>query len=321
MAAELSLLPTTPPTRVKRAADFLATEVLSRLIAEEPGLPSAAFIRGLERAGMLEPVIVVARNGTPLRVLDGVRRIRAAEALGWIRVPVALFEEATFASAADRELRGGKRTGARAAELVATLAANYHRSHNAAMELRALERLRDVASLKQIRDETGIPIAKLQRRLRLLKLRPTLRTEWETGGLTTTLAESIAKLSKAEQKTLDGILTTAGRLTAADVRAVRTVRATAALASLPPALFELPPARLPADGLGTDGAGWPAIAPVLIRLVEDVDPAGRTTDYRLVSAAEILDPARSRILRELDAHTLLRNVGALVARAATLGER
>lgn len=214
----------------------VATAELWPLVKNHPAEPSKAFIDGVRAAGILFPVIIAWR-ADKLEIKDGIRRIKAAQAVGLKTVPARLF----------RDLRG-------AAGAAATLIANYHRSSNPVQELKAIETLLEAAgSEKRLAAMVGIPLGTVKRRLKLRALIRELRQAFDRGQLGPAIAEKAAGLKPAAQQRLARKLAARrrkdpkARLTAKDVRGEREVGAQEVSAELSDSLFpDLP------EGISTE---------------------------------------------------------------------
>lgn len=264
----LELLPAERPTVSYDAADLVDLTALD--FDHEPGEPSPQFIANVRQLGVLQPVLVDKRHGR-LVVIDGVRRCKAARAVGLAMIHTI---EKPAAIASD----------------VATLVANNQRSPNPQTELAAIDRLiaRTGAAPKEISRQLGIPYATVKRRLKLRKLAKGARQLFDRGEISVGVAEKLSRLPKGEQRAVvarakDGD----GRVTATLVNEARQVQTTQAIAQLDGSLFEGPTAEdvanmraVPVDAI------YKLVA--LCRSVVKADDAARTLEDIAAKLEEII---------------------------------
>lgn len=191
-------------------------------VEESPLEPTAAFVRSVELAGVLEPVLAVPAGDGKYRVPDGKRRVKAAKAVGLDRVPAFVYEGLTEAD-----------------EQAITLLGNLQRSANVVVEFAAIEELVQVlGSPEAVAESLGIPLTRVRRRLKLQGLIGGLRTAFRDGEIGASVAEAAAALPGAVQQVLvDMFRDKEGHLTLDDVRVVRSVERDKAAAQLPESLF------------------------------------------------------------------------------------
>ena len=190
----------------------------------EPGEPTPQFIENVRRCGILVPILVrYSTRGDRPRVLDGVRRCKAARAAGIKVIPII------GAPALDDD--------------VVALIANNNRSPNPRTELAAIERIIKTtgATPKQLARELGIPYGTVKRRMKLRKLSGPARRLFEAGDIAVGVAESMSRLGSREQ---NRILGEAARddvpITGRAVNEILQVQEKKAIADLPAAMFNGP---------------------------------------------------------------------------------
>ncbi len=225
---DLGLLPLTEAVPDRTAEGALGVDAwpLDQLdFDHEPGEPSAQFIENVRRAGVIVPIVI--RHGQHVherpRVLDGVRRCKAARLVGLTHVM------ATDADDLDPD--------------VVTLITNNNRSPNPRTELAAIERLIKTtgATPKQLARELGIPYGTVKRRMKLRKLSGPARRRFEAGDIAIGVAERMSKLPKREQNRVLGETARDGvPITAEAISAVEQVGRAAAVAELGDVLTEGP---------------------------------------------------------------------------------
>lgn len=174
--------------------------------------PDDAFIESVKAMGILEPLIVEKR-GRGFVLLAGRRRLIAARKAGLETVPVRIVATGSVAGAS------------------ITLAENLHRRTNPASEVEAIqELLKTAATWQEIAAATGLPVAKLAQRARLIeKLAPELLDAFKAGKLAPGPAWAATRLSKARQASLVKVLAKKGELSSADVRGARVKQKVAAM--------------------------------------------------------------------------------------------
>lgn len=195
--------------------------------------PSATLRASLEGRGLLQPVILNALLDGRYRVIDGRRRIAAADALGWgdIRALVYAVDDLAEASMA--------------------VTANAVRGDNPLTDLAAILRLHEAGfSEGQIAAATGLSRALIRKRLKLALLPDGLLEGLFAGKIAVGVAERAASLPPARQEELAATFTEAGRLTGEDVAAASRASTARAVAALDPALFAPPPPRPLQETLG-----------------------------------------------------------------------
>ena len=149
--------------------------------------------------GVVEPIIVCpdTRAGQ-YRVIEGRRRARSAKHARDADPAAPDTIEAVILT-----LNG---TTGRTAEATLALMLNHVRSASPATELRAIETIlttaRDAGHAitdTDIARETGMPVGRIRKRLRLRALRPELRAAFDAAKITVTVAEKAAGLPDRQQ--------------------------------------------------------------------------------------------------------------------------
>ena len=171
--------------------------------------PTDRMIASVRRYGVLAPVLLEERvdedGGVSLAIVDGNRRVNAAQQAGVERIPAIVF------SRADPE-----------AMAAMTLIANGLRSRNPVSEWQATERLGDLGNdAGQIMRLTGLTKASLETRLRPSTMHPDLRRAMLEGRIAVTVWERAGRLPPEAQQRLADLLEARGGLRMADVDAER----------------------------------------------------------------------------------------------------
>jgi ParB/RepB/Spo0J family partition protein len=120
---------------------------------------------------------------------------------------------------------------------------NNLRNDNPLTDLEAIMSLKErnpKISESEISRQTGIPSARVKKRLKLNNIIPPLFQELMCGHINVTVAESIAKLSPAKQNDLINVYVTRGKITNDDVIAVQRA-VVAQSASMLPSFPEIEP--------------------------------------------------------------------------------
>jgi ParB-like chromosome segregation protein Spo0J len=200
---------------------------LDTLPVDFPGpRPTRDMINTVKAYGVIEPIVIIEYKGKRT-VTDGRRRVMAANAAGQGSIPARVF----FLNGASGSL--------------ITLILNENRSANPVAELNAiLDLTHQGASEKVIQQATGIPIARIRKRLKLAGLNADLLDALKAGRISVNVAYACVGLPGETQEFLAGVLAEFGKLTAEDVRMARRARSESAAAALPDELFEAPPETL-----------------------------------------------------------------------------
>ncbi len=205
---------------------------------------------------LLQPVVLIEAGDGAYHVGDGRRRIKAAREAGLEQVAALVFPP-----------------GALSPDAV-TLIGNTLRAPNPVSDYQAL-----TALLAQGADEaaisaaTGLTAPEIRARLRLDGLIAPLKEALYQGALRASVASEAARLPAHQQETLTPRLAGGEKVTLAAVRAARQVTRAAAVAALPAALFDTPPAG--------DERPWPAAVGRLLLEARALVPA----DARALHAA------------------------------------
>jgi hypothetical protein len=231
---------------------LLAAERVTKQRAEIPldsltGLghtpPTATMADKVAELGVLEPIIVCPDTDQGrYRVIEGRRRARSAKH--------ARDADPAAPDTIDAVILTLNGATGRTAEATLALMLNNVRSASPATELRAIETI-----LKTARDdgheitdtdiarETGMPVGRIRKRLRLRALRPELRAAFDAAKIGVTVAEKAARLPDRQQHELATLLDAHGHVTARGVRELASARAQHASGGLPDDLFDSQPQR------------------------------------------------------------------------------
>lgn len=248
-----------PDTRVP----LVATRVPLTALPADADLgcdpPAAALVTDIKAIGILQPVILMTRADGSYIVCDGRGRIRAARAAGLDAVPAMVAPEGHIVPSA---------IGAKA---------NALRRDNPRTRLTFIEE----ATAAGLDDRTicrvgGFGAAELGAARRLLGLVPDLRAALDAGRIRASVAREAAVLEPVRQATLVATLASTGRLAVGDVRAARRVVRDAAVAALPPLLFETPDAVTVSD--------WRTEVRRLLHQALSLVPATETTAMAAITA-------------------------------------
>lgn len=217
--AVLPLAPEEPPDLTQRMIHA------DELCVRETPRPSAALRHSVATWGVLQSVLVHYDEQTKqLVVIEGNRRVLAAREAG-IEVSCLVTTDLGYL------------------KHVATVMLNSTRERNPVAELDAIEALMERgATIEQIAKEVGLSVATIKKRLRAQTIIPEIRREIDSGRIAPGIVERIAKLSKAEQDALvDDVWgddrERKARITADDVKRVRTAVVQQTAIDLPPDVF------------------------------------------------------------------------------------
>jgi ParB-like chromosome segregation protein Spo0J len=255
--------PFLPHTRVPLVAARVPLAALPADADLECDPPGAALVADIRAVGILQPVILMTRVDGSYVVCDGRGRIRAARAAGLDAVPAMVAPEGHIAPSA---------VGAKA---------NALRRDNPRTRLTFIEE----ATAAGLDDRTvcrvgGFGAAELKAARRLLGLVPHLRAALDAGTIRAAVAQEAAALEPAQQETLVAALALTGRLAVGDVRAARRVVRDAAVAELPPLLFETPAAAAAGDWRTDAGR----LLHQVLALVPVTEPAARAAVAAAIAA-------------------------------------
>jgi ParB-like chromosome segregation protein Spo0J len=225
---QLELLPAKAP-ECRRA-----TLLLADLIGFEHAMPGSELVEQIAKLGLLQPIVVAGSVQRRYRVIEGRRRAKAIQLLAaegrWPsppRLDVVVVH------------------GLDGAELVPAgmmLALHASRGPSPASELQAIESIlaqgdEEARTIKEVAAQTGMPVQTVRRRLRLRNLIPALRTAFDLGEISVSMAEAAVRLTAEQQAGLDKLLAAGERLTLATIREITRERAETATAELPDGLF------------------------------------------------------------------------------------
>ena len=168
----------------------------------------ARLLKSIRERGVLTPILV-RQNGSGYEVLDGRRRVTAAQQIGLDEIPAVLVEE------------GGPEV---------TLLAHATRSENPVAELEAIRALqRRGLSEKEIARAGYASLARIRRLARLNRLAPEAAEKVEAGEIAPGVAFQIASLPQEAQRQL---LAEKETVTAKTVRQAKYARRQAAVPAL-----------------------------------------------------------------------------------------
>jgi ParB/RepB/Spo0J family partition protein len=155
---------------------------LELLPRSEGPKPSRSLVESVREVGILSPVILI-EQGEGFAIVDGHRRIQAARDADLKYLPA----------------RVGKITGLMGSAL--SIVMNEQRSANPVKELEAVTRLsKEGLSESEIAKVTGMPVARIRKRMTLARLKKPLLDKFVAGEIKTRVAEDLARLSPAQQK-------------------------------------------------------------------------------------------------------------------------
>lgn len=231
-AVQYTLLPETPPRW--RARELALSELPpdAELVGPDP---ERSLVESISALGILEPIKVdLTDGGTTLwRVIDGVRRIKAARRAGLETIP-ALIRVRDITNWHDLHT----------VPPVLSLTLNSQRSANPAAELAAIERLMEQSSgvpegrlPSIIAAATGMPIPRVKERLKLRRLVPELRAALAEGRLPGAIAKEASSLPEAAQRRI-AERCRGRRIKGRDVDEERSAWRAAAIEALPDELFD-----------------------------------------------------------------------------------
>lgn len=197
------------------------TRVQIDLIEDTPAPVDAALKRSMSERGQLVPVILNApEGGGKFTIIDGRRRVAAARAIGLTDLSAEVHQVDSLVEAA----------------LTAT--ANAVRSDNPENELEAIEVLANAHYTdSQISQATGMTVATIRKRKRLLVLPEDVRAAIREGRLAIGVAEKLASLSPAIREKAIAFWREHGKLTLADLRELSQVDRQEAIAELDDDVF------------------------------------------------------------------------------------
>lgn len=214
MDKRLNLLPDKPITPKPRKVP------LSELPESIPGAdPDRAFVRSIERFGILQPVGLI-ETSQGFAIAFGRRRIKAARQLKMIAIPAYIYPAGWTAPQ------------------VLTLVENQQRRDNLVAKLEAVEALRLQATPDEICLATGLTKPELGKALKLIDgLIPELRQALAEGRMAAGTAHKVMRLTPEQQADLAELET----IKAKDVDELLRVNTTHLAENLPDSLFEETP--------------------------------------------------------------------------------
>ena len=243
-----------------------ASLALDNLTGHEHATPTREQLELIAKLGLLQPIVAteIAPEGhrRMYRVVEGRRRAKAiAQLADQGRWPCPPRVDAVV-------LATPEGVGECVWSAIA-LAVHGARSACPASELAAIEAILEAnaaageqSTIKQIAAQTGIAPQTVRRRLRLRALSPALRTMFDVGTVSATIAEAASKLSTEQQQTLERLLDDGEHVTLDTVREIARERTTQAATDLPDGLFT-----------NTEGA-WRAVVRGHLHAALDALPAG-----------------------------------------------
>jgi ParB/RepB/Spo0J family partition protein len=171
--------------------------------------PSRELIEDIGIRGQQDPISVTLDQNGKYLVIAGRRRIKA------LRILLSASPEAvkTVSAIVFTDIDQTSALNMAAVE-------NNLRSENPLTDLQAIANLMDRnpgISLAEISRQTGIPIARVKKRLKLVNLAPEIKQAVIDNKITTNVAESIAKMGPGKQSELVNLYIQKGKLSQEDV--------------------------------------------------------------------------------------------------------
>lgn len=170
--------------------------------------PSKELIEDIALRGQLDPIQVTERDGKYV-VISGRRRIKALRKI----LEIDSKATRTVKAMVITNIEDGSIMNLAAVE-------NNLRSDNPLTDLEAINYLLSInpqISEREISQQTGIPISRIRKRLKLTNLIPEINTAVISGKISISVAENIAKLSSAKQSELLSIYFQKGKISNEDV--------------------------------------------------------------------------------------------------------
>jgi ParB/RepB/Spo0J family partition protein len=191
-------------------------------LAECNEVPDKSFLDSVRDNGVLQSILVIRkRSGKKYDLAAGRRRIKAALATGQTYIPARVFPFGWTKKA------------------VLTLIENEQRRRNIVAEWDAVNSLvEEGMSLDDLMAKTGLNQVRLDALLRLNTLPDSLQEAIRNREIKPGVAVLMAKQRKTTKTQLAKRFKERGKITAADVAEIREAVKKAAVASLPPSLFE-----------------------------------------------------------------------------------
>jgi len=171
--------------------------------------PSRELIEDIGIRGQQDPISVTLDQNGKYLVIAGRRRIKA------LRILLSASPEAvkTVSAIVFTDIDQTSALNMAAVE-------NNLRSENPLTDLQAIANLMDRnpgISLAEISRQTGIPIARVKKRLKLVNLAPEIKQAVIDNKITTNVAENIAKMGPGKQSELVNLYIQKGKLSQEDV--------------------------------------------------------------------------------------------------------
>lgn len=174
--------------------------------------PTKALIEDIAIRGQVTPIQVTKDADDSYIIIDGRRRVKALRALAEAAEDKKEFDS-VIAIVIDAPLSMQSILGLAAVE-------NNLRTENPLTDLQAIRYLMDnnpQISEQEISRQTGIPVARIRKRLKLNKLIPEIAQVVLKGNISVSVAEGVAKLSEQKQKSLLNKFIESGKITHDDV--------------------------------------------------------------------------------------------------------
>lgn len=241
-------------------------------LPDRPGLEPDAELKAsvLRLKTVMQPIIVQCdgplfnplsgwADSSRLKIIDGTRRVKAARYANLETIPARVVQMDGSGAAI-------------------TLMMNAQRSDNPIHELAEIESLvKFGADLKLIASATGMPLGTIRKRLKLQSLILPLRLALDQGKVAVSVAERIAGLTPGQQSELAATFKTNGKLTSADVSAIKKVKQGETAEQLPANLFDF------GDGESTPNRSESELANRILQLIDGSDPDAPGAAVKLLS--------------------------------------
>lgn len=192
--------------------------------------------------GIINPITLTISNPAAhdyhdtYTIAAGRRRLKAALELHMTTVPVRVYD------------------GDLVSPDAITVIENSQRAENIVSEYLAIQRIMgrarvegETPTLSLIHKLTGMNVGTIKKRLELANLHQTLFEAMRQGKISPSVAEKVCKLDLSEQEMLIPVLQQNKKLTAHDVKTVRSTNAAQAFAELPLDLFDAPATETPTN--------------------------------------------------------------------------
>jgi ParB family chromosome partitioning protein len=238
---------------------------------EDIGPAPEPVLEALIRAqGILTPLTLARRTDGRLDLIAGRRRLRVARTIGLAQVPALVIDNVGMVE-------------------VASLTDHATRRDNSAADLAHIEALVGRgATLDAIQKATGLPVAKIKDRMRLGKLVPDLREQFDHGRIALGVAQDAARLPAEAQRGLAERVGLLGKLTRQDVKDAMS----AAAPTPPPSIPGFDPPEVDPNEAPLIPVSIPRVTPELERTCRELIALLRAE--RRESLAGALEGALSR---------------------------